>query len=579
MSIQLREERLDALRKNKNPDVLVVGGGINGIGVYRDLALQGVNVVLVERDDYCSGASAALSRMIHGGLRYLENGEFQLVKESLQERNLLLKNAPHYVSPLSTVIPVFEYFSGISGAIAKFLRLSDKPTRRGALIVKTGLALYDFFTRNDQVMPKHEFFGRRKTLQAWPDFPPSIKCSATYYDASVTYPERLGLEMITDIEQTNSDALAFNYMNVDGSDGKSVLVTDIQSLEQFVVTPKVIVNATGAWIDFTNGVLSKSSDNKVTGLVGGTKGSHLIIKNEALLKAVGNQMVYFENEEGRVCVLFSYFGNVLVGSTDIKLDNPEGNRCEEFERDYILESLAFIFPDIKIDPSEIVFAFSGVRPLINSNNSTTGQISRDHYCQIVSEEEGFAIPVLCMIGGKWTTFRAFSEQAADQILNQLGVSRSIATDDIPIGGGRDFPTENNSFDHWISAISKRTNASVERVRLLAQRYGSKSEKILSYLNGGKDIELKTLPTYTRAEIEYIIDNEHVVSLGDIFFRRTSIAISGEISLALINEIASILSTKLGWNVTRKKAECEELLSRLSTYHGLSKENLRSRNFT
>jgi len=124
MSTRSRETMLETLRNDQNPDVLIIGGGINGISTYRDLSLQGVNVVLLERNDFCSGASTALSRMVHGGLRYMENGEFQLVKESLQERNLLLKNAPHYVSSLPTVIPIFDYMSGIWGAICRFLKLS-----------------------------------------------------------------------------------------------------------------------------------------------------------------------------------------------------------------------------------------------------------------------------------------------------------------------------------------------------------------------------------------------------------------------------------------------------------------------
>ena len=330
MPTRSRETMLETLRNNQNPDVLIIGGGINGISTYRDLSLQGVNVVLLERNDFCSGASTALSRMVHGGLRYMENGEFQLVKESLQERNLLLKNAPHYVSSLPTVIPIFDYMSGIWGATCRFLKLSEKPGRRGALIVKIGLALYDLFTRKDRVMPTHMFRGKDETFKQWPDFNPEVKCSANYYDAWITYPERLGLEIVKDVAQSHPGSVALNYMDVDGSSEKSVYVTDSQTGERFTINPRAIVNATGAWIDFTNGALSKSADNQKTDFVGGTKGSHLVIKNNELLKATGNQMVYYENQEGRVCILFPYFGNVLVGSTDIKLDDPEGDRCEDF---------------------------------------------------------------------------------------------------------------------------------------------------------------------------------------------------------------------------------------------------------
>ena len=134
-----REEILDGLRQSPKVDVCVIGGGINGISVFRELALQGLNVLLVEKHDYCSGASAALSRMVHGGLRYLENGEFKLVQESLVERDRLLRNAPHYVAPLPTTVPVFDIFSGLGNGIVRFLGLSRRPSRRGAVAIKAGL--------------------------------------------------------------------------------------------------------------------------------------------------------------------------------------------------------------------------------------------------------------------------------------------------------------------------------------------------------------------------------------------------------------------------------------------------------
>jgi len=567
---------LKTLRDNQNPDVLVIGGGINGISTYRDLSLQGLNVVLVERNDFCSGASTALSRMVHGGLRYMENGEFQLVKESLRERNLLLRNAPHYVSPLPTVIPIFDYMSGVWGATCRFLKLSTKPGRRGAFIVKFGLALYDLFTRKDQVMPGHEFRGKHKTFEQWPDFNPEVKCSANYYDAWITYPERLGLEMVKDVEQSHPGAVALNYMNVDGSSGNSVFVTDSQTNERFTLNPGAIVNATGAWIDFTNGALSKSADKQKTDFVGGTKGSHLVIKNDELLKATGDQMVYYENQEGRVCILFPYFGNVLVGSTDIKLDDPEGNRCEDFEREYILESLAFVFPSIKIAPQEILYAFSGVRPLLQSHGSVTGQISRDHYSKVISAADGFEIPVVCMIGGKWTTFRAFGEQAADRILEIIGVKRQQSTTSMAIGGGQDFPADSDKLAAWVSELAKRTGLDAQRVETLVERYGTKAEMVAEYLAKSTDTLLDHHPEYSRREIEYIASEEHVVSVGDILFRRTSIAISGALSLPLIDEIINIVAEVKGWDTTQVEQDRSALLSRLSYYHGLTEMKLRQR---
>ena len=160
MTMQSRQARLLRIKENPEVGVLIVGAGINGIGTFRDLALQGVDVLLVERGDYCSGASAASSHMVHGGIRYLENGEFSLVREAVQERNRLIENTPHLVKPLPTTFPIFKWFSGLLNAPLKFMGLLEKPSERGAVVIKIGMGVYDFFTRKQQTVPKHIFRNR-----------------------------------------------------------------------------------------------------------------------------------------------------------------------------------------------------------------------------------------------------------------------------------------------------------------------------------------------------------------------------------------------------------------------------------
>ncbi|MGL4255105.1 MAG: FAD-dependent oxidoreductase, partial [Microbacterium sp.] len=163
------ERGFDALRERPYADVLIVGGGINGLATFRDLAMQGVDVALVERDDFVSGASAASSHMIHGGIRYLENGEFRLVHEAVTERNALLRIAPHYVRPLQTTIPIFSTFSGVLSAPLRFLRHGGgKHTERGAVLIKIGLVIYDSFSRSGGRVPRHTFRGRKRSLQDLP---------------------------------------------------------------------------------------------------------------------------------------------------------------------------------------------------------------------------------------------------------------------------------------------------------------------------------------------------------------------------------------------------------------------------
>ncbi|MEI5584944.1 FAD-dependent oxidoreductase, partial [Agromyces sp. CCNWLW208] len=164
----LRSEIAELLAR-PTADVVIIGGGINGLATFRDLALQGVDVVLVERDDFVSGASSASSHMIHGGIRYLENGEFRLVQESVQERNGLLRTAPHYVKPLRTTVPIFSTFSGILSAPLRFLtHRQGRPTERGAALIKTGLTIYDAFSRDGGSVPRHRFLGRKASLAELP---------------------------------------------------------------------------------------------------------------------------------------------------------------------------------------------------------------------------------------------------------------------------------------------------------------------------------------------------------------------------------------------------------------------------
>ncbi len=181
-----REDALRRIRQDGDFDAVVIGGGINGIAAYRDLALQGLRVLLVGRNDFSSGCSAAPSRMIHGGLRNHENGEFGLVAESLRERDALLTLAPHMVQPLPTTIPIFSLFSGLFNAAATFFGSGGKPASRGAIAIKAGLTLYDFVTRKNRILPRHEFRGAGKTLKRWPGLSPQIRYSATYYDAWIS---------------------------------------------------------------------------------------------------------------------------------------------------------------------------------------------------------------------------------------------------------------------------------------------------------------------------------------------------------------------------------------------------------
>ncbi|MBO9475235.1 glycerol-3-phosphate dehydrogenase/oxidase [Shimia sp. R10_1] len=549
-------------------DVVVVGGGVNGIGTYRELALQGLRVLLVERGDFASGCSAAPSRMIHGGLRYLENGEFDLVRESLQERDALLLNAAHMVHPLPTVIPITSTFSGLLNAGVSFLGLSGKPSRRGALPIKLGLSLYDWVTRKRRLMPKHSFAGEQTTRRDWPDLMAEAKYTATYHDAWIGFPERLCLEMIADVAEAHAGCVAVNYAEIAPSDAGYTLTCQISG-QKTQITTKLIVNATGAWLDETVAQLGGGT-NKA--MVEGTRGSHVILDHPKLHAALKGSMVFFENDDGRICIVFPFHDKVLAGSTDIRVQKPGRVRCEPEETRYILGSLQNVFPNMQFDERDIVFSYSGIRPLPQSDQDFTGRISRGHDIRHLAARDGRP-PQLCMIGGKWTTFRAFAEQVCDEALGILGQSRKCDTLGLSIGGGKGFEGQSAAV---LQTLRAKNGLSAARAAHLLSRYGTNALNVAKHCPYG-DQSLSPATLYSRAELAHLSRSEHVATLSDLALRRTDLAISGVLSAEIIDALAEVMRETVGISAETLAAQKQALTKELQQFHGVSPETLRSRN--
>jgi len=562
-----RNDSIERVRRDGAFDVVVVGGGINGIGVYRELSLQGLRVLLVERNDFCSGCSAAPSRMIHGGLRYLENGEFGLVRESLRERDALLTNAPHMVRPLPTTIPINSIFSGLLNGTAGFLGLGSRPASRGALPIKLGLMLYDWATRRRRLLPRHSFRGARETLRLWPALAPDLRFSATYHDAWISHPERLGVELILDTARLAPDSVALNHCEI-APEGPGFELADGVSGDRLPVSARIVVNATGAWLD--ESVAQLSGDPSGEPFVSGTKGSHLILDCPPLHAALGGHMMFFENTDGRVCIVFPYLGKVLAGATDIRVDRAARVRCEPDERDYILEALRIVFPSIELRPSHVVFSYSGIRPLTRSDQEFTGRISRSH---LIHRIDG-PVPQICMVGGKWTTFRSFAADTTDVVLAELGWPRIADTLTLPIGGGAGFPQGDGALAR---DLVSRFGIAAPRAEHLADAYGTRAEDVLAFCAGrADDVQLGPACPITAAEIVFLVRHEHVARLADIVLRRTALAIRGDISLVLIRRIAEVAAPELGWDEARTRAEVEDFVAELGDYHGVSRRTLERR---
>ena len=535
---------LGGLRSDPRVPVLILGGGINGVGLYRELALQGVDCLLVDKADFASGASSKSSRMIHGGLRYLETREVRLVRESLAERNRLIDNAPHYVAPLKTTIPLFSWLGGVIRSPLLFLGFNLSVGDRGAFVVKLGLAFYDFVTRKHRRTPTHYLTSKRKTLERIPGLHPDIVASATYWDACITEAERLCIELLADAEAANPNCHSLNYVAIEGTDGSAVTLRDEVTGETVAVEPQIVINATGAWVDKANAALGLD-----TGFMGGTKGSHLVVDHEGLKAALGDRMVYYQHADGRVCIAFAFRGQVIMGSTDLPVDDPDEARCDDGEIDYMLTTLRGVFPGIDVGREHVVYAFCGVRPLPAVDKAVAATITRGHSIRTLEPEGGRPYPILCLIGGKWTTFRAFAEQVADQLLDRLGQPRTCSTAQLPIGGGRAYPADEQAKAEWLAALAGRRGLSAERAAILLDRYGTSAE---AYADD--ETPLTALPDYSLGEVRRLAGAESVVRLTDLLCRRTTLALLGRASAEAIDELAGIVGDALGWDEERRAAE-------------------------
>jgi len=553
-----RKQQLEKIKQAKHFDVVIIGAGINGIGTFRDLSLQGVSCLLVDKHDFMSGASSAPSRMIHGGLRYLETGEFGLVKEGVRERNLLLQNAPHLVKPLPTTIPIFSLIGGVKSALRRFFGSTNAPPRRGLLIVKIGLLIYDLFSGRSHGIQRHKVLGKSASLSRHKHLHYSIKGTATYYDACITHPERMGLELIEQALKHSESSAVINYCELKEFSSNTLTFSD--GSERFDIQAQLIINASGAWIDIANAELGLNTE-----FIGGTKGSHLVVDNDVLYQALAGEMLYFEDGLGRVCLAYPFHGKVLVGTTDIKVDSPEGIHCTDEEISYLIRAVRKLFPRIRIDRSQIVFHYAGVRPLARSESSRNGDISRDH---LIEASRTGGLSVLSLVGGKWTTYRSFSAECTDLALKELGRKRVLSTEKLTIGGGHEYPGDNETRE-WLASHSQLIGIDQGRLAVLFDRYGSTAVHIAECFLSKGDTALEHSPGFSRSEIIYLIENEMALHLLDVLLRRTLLAICGDLTGAAVAEIGVIMGDYLGWSEQMIDQEVARSIDVLTKNHGMT----------
>lgn len=549
------------------PCVMILGAGINGCALARELALNDVAVWLVDTADIASGASAGSSHLIHGGLRYLEYGEFDLVKESLGERTRLLRLAPQFVRPLRLWIPTSNRFGGAIGAVGRFFHWDWWPTPqprsgRGLELIRAGLAMYDAYARDPSV-PKYRVTG----LNA-PDAPPfdrhRYRRLAAYYDAQVEFPERLTLALLEDAREISAaKGLDFRVLTHHTATLHDKTVEIVPSSagatsEAPTVQPAAIVNATGAWVDETLARLHVDSKR----LMGGTKGSHLFTFNQRLRDALRGQGIYAEARDGRPIFITPLAGTVLIGTTDVRVSGPPENAlATDAELDYLIESVNAMLPEARLTRADINFHYSAVRPLPYADAKTTGAITRRH---ALAEHPGASMPLISVVGGKLTTMRSLAALTAATVLSRLGQPILATSEERPIPGAAHLPTDARKRREFWQRLASELSLSAESVAEVGQLVGSRAEEIL---RSDSDRTLLTDSPLPCAMVRWSIEHEWAHTLADLVERRLMLLYHQRLTRGCLNHIAKLLVTAGHLPADQLEATVAAQIERLAVRYG------------
>ncbi|MEA9390152.1 glycerol-3-phosphate dehydrogenase/oxidase [Acerihabitans sp. TG2] len=530
---QTRQSAWEALKANPTPEVLIIGGGVNGVGLLRDLSLNGVSATLIDSGDFCSGASSASSRMAHGGLRYLEGREFDLVRESARERNMLLHDAGHLVKPLEVVVPVLHWVKGLPQTALRFFGLSRTPGPLSFIALKSGLLVYERFGAIRRTLPHHRVVMRRS---GFPSGTPQPICAViSYYDGQITGPEALIFEMLGAAIDCDG-VTAVNHLEWSYRAPGQFVITDPVSNETVTLKPRMVVNATGAAIDRVNDRLGLSSQ-----LVRGVKGAHLVLHHPTLHQRMCGRAFYFDDGHGRMVICLPVQDVILVGTTEVETHDPQDHSVMASEIDYLLTSLNSLFDDVRVTAEHIVAVTSGIRPLQASSGSAT-QAARDH---ALIQDRVDHLPLISLVGGKWTTFRAFTALAADVVLNHVGKARTASTLDRPYPGA-------GAID--VAQLTQRSGLSTAHIEQLYARYGTLAEPIALFCAQGDDAPVDDAPGYSQREIIWLTRYRMALSLEDMILRRTNIVMTGRLSITALEHISAIMADTLGHDKAWAKAQ-------------------------
>jgi glycerol-3-phosphate dehydrogenase len=525
-------------------DVIIIGGGINGAGVARDAAIRGLKTILIEKQDFASGSSSWSTRLIHGGLRYLEYFEFPLVRESLKEREVLLHTAPHLVTPLQLTIPIY--------------RDRSRPYWK----IWAGMILYDIFSF-DKTLPVHRMLPKAKFQQLFRSVDEdNLIGGSQYYDGQVTLAERLCLENI--ISAQNASATVLNYVEVIDLPIENSRVTEVMCKDQLTGTEftisgrsdAVVVNTAGPWIDRVCQLGSQASKKTPIGKTqknGSTKGSHIVVGQ--FPGAPGSTLYVEAKSDGRPFFIVPWLGMYLIGTTDLPYKEDLNNiKADNDEIDYLLRETNNIIPTANLGREDIKFTYSGVRPLPYAEGKKPGSITRKHI--IFDHSQEGVNNIFTLIGGKLTTYRNVGEEMVDTILKRMKRSPiPCQTDSLPLPGS--ILRSDRRIQEAITKYS--STISINTIDHLFSIYGAKALEVLALTSAKPELCQPLSPDLPdiKAQIVYAVESEFAHTLVDILRRRTTLAMNGHYGMDLLPVITETLQKHCAWTQKRCDRACAE----------------------
>ncbi|MFN3917871.1 MAG: glycerol-3-phosphate dehydrogenase/oxidase [Flavobacteriales bacterium] len=511
-------------------EILIIGGGITGAGIALDAVSRGFKVALVEQADFASGTSSRSTKLIHGGLRYLKQGDFKLVRETAKERTIILNNAPHLIHRKKLILPF------------------TKGGNLGWLSTKIGLTIYDFIAGSHNG-ERHKMLSKGKVLEIEPSLKNELLKSGAIYSEYRTDDARLTIEILK--TAASKGALTLNYISAENfiiREGKVVGINCIDKTtdEKFSVFADVIINATGPWVDEIRNKIEDIKGNKIRH----TKGIHLVFNQRDFPLC---NAVYFDAPDKRMIFAIPREKTVYLGTTDTNYtDDLSAPSVKAEDAEYLIDAANRIFPDFNLTKNKIISSWAGIRPLIDQPGKKPSEISRKDEMFISS------LGLISIAGGKLTGYRLMAKKVMDHVCELLKVNQPCRTDKLILNGGRFKGKE--FIPAYIKTVKQRLKTlglDGSKAEYLVNTYGKQCDEILDIARNYDENQL------IKAEAYFSLTEEGCIHLTDFFIRRTGMLYfaPNEIEPQL-DAVAEVFSEYNKWNKTtcnkEKKAVLKEL---------------------